>query len=116
MTEADVPTPGTCLARVVAPLLLALLLTGLNAFKSPQADDFNYLQYAHEFAAHPARPYDFNWGSPYQVRANQVLVPPGLPAWLALGIQLWGERLVALKLWLFPLFWLFTASAAALLR
>ncbi len=92
---------------------LAAAATGLNALKPPVIDDSAYLYYAREFANHPAQPYDFNY---YGKPANTFLVPPVLPAWLAIGGQLFGDHFVFLKLWLFPIMLLFTASMDVLLR
>ena len=97
-----------------SPFLLAVIITGLNAWKPPHADDFSYLTYAREFAAHPTAPYEFNFGSPFAGPANATLVPPVLPAWLALGISFWGDDLIVLKSWLFPFAWLLSAAVAAL--
>jgi hypothetical protein len=95
------------------PLFLALLLTSLNAAKPPHVDDFIYLRYAHEFAAHPARPYDFVF---LALPANEFLAPPVLPGWLGLGMSLFGESITLLKFWLFPFAWLFTSAVASLFR
>lgn len=98
------------------PLLLAALLTGLNALKPAHVDDFCYLTYAREFAAHPNRPYDFEFGIPFATPAINVLCTPALPAWLVLGMSLFGDDLFLLKLWLFPFAWLLAWSLSALCR
>ena len=92
---------------------LALLVTLLNACKPPVIDDSTYLYYAAEFHEHPQRPYDFDY---YGKEANNNLVPPILPAWLALGIALVGNQTFALKLWMFPVLLLLVCSLTALLR
>lgn len=78
------------------------LLTALNAAKPVHIDDPAYLLYAGEFAAHPLDPYGFRFGSPVLGRANDLLVPPVLPYWLAAGTAVVGADPALLKLWLFP--------------
>lgn len=92
---------------------LAALITLLNACKPPVIDDPAFLSYAQHFADHPDKPYAFTY---YGKQANDNLVPPMLPAWLACGIPLVGNDPVALKLWLFPILLLYVASLLALLR
>jgi Dolichyl-phosphate-mannose-protein mannosyltransferase len=92
---------------------LAAAATMLNALKPPVIDDSAYLYYGREFAQHPSHPYDFDY---YGKPANTFLVPPVLPAWLAAGGRLLGDDFVVLKLWLFPIMVLFTASMLSLLR
>jgi hypothetical protein len=93
-------------------LLLSVLATLLNAVKPPIIDDPAYLGYARHFAEHPERPYDFDY---YGRQANGYLVPPVLPAWLAIGIRVVGDEPSFLKLWLFPINLLFVASVSTLL-
>jgi hypothetical protein len=99
--------------RAAAPaILIAAAVTLLNAIKPPVIDDPTYIVYAREFAAHPSHPYDFTYaGRP----ANETLVPPVLPAWLATGVAIFGDDPVALKLWLFPIILIFTLGLHALL-
>jgi hypothetical protein len=92
---------------------LAAAATMFNALKPPVIDDSAYLYYGREFARHPSHPYDFEY---YCNPANTFLVPPVLPAWLAAGGRLFGDDFVVLKLWLFPITVLFTASMLSLLR
>ncbi|MCE9530163.1 MAG: hypothetical protein K8T89_03355 [Planctomycetes bacterium] len=94
-------------------ILLALAVTSLNAWKPPVIDDPVYIAYAQEFAAHPSQPYSFVYDG---IPANRILVPPVLPAWLALGIPIIGDDPIALKLWLFPIMLLFAGSLFLLLR
>ena len=94
-------------------LSVAVAATVLNAVKPAVIDDPAYLAYAREFAEHPTRPYDFEY---YGKQANSYLVPPVLPAWLALGSVIVGDDPAALKLWLFPILLLFTSSLYALFR
>jgi hypothetical protein len=94
-------------------IALAALMTLLNAFKPPVIDDPVYLSYAREFAAHPSQPYSFTY---YGTPANDILVPPVLPAWLAVGNCLFGGDPFLLKLWLFPVLLLFVVALQALLR
>ncbi len=84
-------------------LLIALLLTLLNALKPVTIDDTAFLYYARQIAASPGDPYGFEvfW---YDVPtpAMDLLVPAVLPYWLGAGISLFGEDPVFLKLWLLP--------------
>jgi hypothetical protein len=97
--------------------LLAAILTGVNAFKAVVVDDSAYLLFARHLAKHPGFPYNFELFWYYEPQpANEILMPPVLPYWLAAGIALFGEHLTLLKLWLFPIAWMLTASLASLLR
>jgi hypothetical protein len=96
-------------------LASAAVLTLLNAAKPVCIDDPAYLTYASEFRAHPLDPYRFEFGTPITRSANLLLVPPVLPYWLALGMSLFGDQIVLLKLWLFPFAWIFAGSASSLL-
>jgi hypothetical protein len=114
-----IPPPTACGGRslVLLILLLALLLTGLNACKPLHVDDTTYCLFAHQIAAHPLDPYGFSilyFSDP--LPALHVLAPPVLPVWWACAIRLFGESPVLWKLWLFPFALLFTASLANLLR
>lgn len=104
-------------SSVLLPALLAVFWTGLNAAKPPVIDDTAYLALASHMAQAPLDPYGFEqfW---YQVPepANHVLAPPVLPYWLSLGIRVFGENIVLLKLWLFPFAALFAFSLHALLQ
>ena len=99
------------------PLVVALAMTLWNATKPVVVDDTAYLLRAQYIAEHPADPYGGTlfWNSAPEP-AMDVLAPPLLPYWLALGMRLFGEHLFALKLWLFPFAWLLCASMCALLR
>jgi hypothetical protein len=99
------------------PLALALLLTLLNAGKPLHVDDGFFWQYARQNAVAPSDPYGFlSWLDERPEPANQMLAPPGLPYWWAIGMRLFGERPLLWKLWLFPLVWLFTHSLHLLLQ
>ena len=103
--------------RTWAPLLLAALLTLLNAGKPLHIDDGCYWQYARHIAQAPLDPYGFESFTEQRPEpANQTIAPPGLPYWWAFAIRLFGERPLLWKLWLFPLCWLFTSSLFSLLR
>ena len=106
---------GACARRNV--LAAALVLTALNAAKPLVIDDAAYVFIARQIAAHPLDPYGFDlfW---YQMPspAHLILAPPVLPAWLALGITLFGERPLLWKLSLFPYALCLSASVWALLR
>lgn len=98
------------------PAALALLMTLGNALKPPAVDDTAYLLFARQIATHPLDPYRFELFWYYRPEpAMGVLLPPVLPYWLAAGIALLGERPPLLKLWLFPVFWLFCRAAWTLL-
>jgi len=104
-------------AAWVQPLLLAVVLTGLNAAKPLHIDDTQYFQYAAHIAAHPFDPYGFEvlwfqWAEP----AIELLNPLGLPYWLAGGMALFGEDPTVAKLTLFPFLLLFTLGVSGLLR
>ncbi|MDB5311121.1 MAG: hypothetical protein JWO38_5323 [Gemmataceae bacterium] len=100
-----------------SPTLLAVIVTLANAVKPVLVDDTAYLTYAHHIAHHPLDPYGFDifW---YTVPgpAMEVLCPPVVPYWLALGVRLFGGHPVGLKLWLFPFVWLLAWSLRELLR
>lgn len=104
--------------KTVLPIvLLAIVLTGLNALKPLHVDDTTYCFNAHQIAAHPFDPYGYNilyFSDP--LPALHVLAPPVQPAWWALGIRLFGERPVLWKVWMFPFALIFVASLASLLR
>jgi hypothetical protein len=103
--------------RFVPTVMLAAVLTGLNAVKPLHVDDPTYSYYACRIAHHPLDPYGFSilyFNDP--LPALHVLAPPLLPAWWALAIRLFGERPLLWKLWLFPFALLFAASLASLLR
>jgi len=91
-------------------LLVACVLTGLNAIKPVHMDDNVYIAYGIEFTAHPLNPYDFNFGSPNYISANQLLVPPLLPYYLGAGIALLANNPILFKLWLFPFALLLSGS------
>ena len=98
------------------PEALAVAVTLLNAAKPPVVDDTAYLLFARHLAADPLHPYAFTlfWNDAPQP-AMEILAPPVLPLWLAAGIALFGENVVALKLWLLPFLWLFTRGVWSLL-
>jgi hypothetical protein len=101
----------------VWPFLAAFAVTTLNAFKPVVVDDTAYLFHARHIAQHPTQPYDFELFWYHQPEpAMNILLPPVMPYWLALGIRLFGENVVLLKLWLFPFVWLFAVSVRSLFR
>ncbi len=85
------------------PLLLAAVLTLVNAAKPVLIDDTAYLAFARHLAERPSEPYGFFlfWYD-YPHPAIKHVLPPVLPYWLGLGLALFGEDLFLLKLWLFP--------------
>jgi hypothetical protein len=114
VTQTDRSTGGRFIR---SPLVLALLVTVVNAAKPVVVDDTAYLIFARQIAVHPLDPYGFTifW---YTIPepAFEVLAPPVAPYWLALGLRLFGEEIALLKLWLFPFVWLFAWATNALLR
>lgn len=109
-SSAPPPAPATAgrpalslRSRLPALLLLALLMTGLNALKPLHADDDAFYHYARQIARQPFDPYGFEltWLDPPRP-ANDDLAPPVLPYWWALGIHLFGEQPLLWKLWLLP--------------
>lgn len=100
-----------------SPVVLALIVTAANGVKPVMIDDTAYLAYARHIAANPLDPYGFRvfWYDVPQP-AMEVLAPPVVPYWLALGINLFGETPVILKLWLFPFVWLFAWAVRDLLQ
>jgi hypothetical protein len=91
----------------LALTVLAGALTLLNALKPIHVDDTAYYKFAQQIADHPLDPYGFTmlW---YQQPepANQILAPPVVPYWLALGMKVVGNAPFSLKLWMFPFAWL----------
>ncbi len=105
-----------------SPLPCALILCLANAFKPPVIDDPAYLWYARQIQQTPLEPFGpppdgfpLIWYHQKQ-GAFSLLTPMVVPYYLAVGMQCFGENIVALKLWLLPFCWLFTASLFALLR
>jgi hypothetical protein len=99
-----------------SPLALAALVTLANAVKPVTVDDAAYLTYARHMAGDPSNPYGFSmfwWARPEP--AMDVLCPPVLPYWLAIGMKLFGEVPFLLKLWLFPFIYLLAWSLRSLL-
>src|SRR5438128_394747 len=104
-------------SRFALSLFLATVLTSVNALKPPLIDDTAYLTLARHISHAPFDPYGFEqyWYAQPEP-ANHVLAPPVLPYWLALGMRLFGENILLLKLWLFPVAALFVFALGSLLR
>lgn len=84
-----------------ALILLAAVVTLLNAFKPIMLDDAVYYIFATHIADHPLDPYGFKvWDLE---DANRTLAPPGFLFWCAIGIRLFGSDPFVLKLWLLPI-------------
>lgn len=101
---------------LASPIALAALVTLANAIKPVTVDDTAYLLYARHIAENPLDPYGFTvfwWARPEP--AMNVLCPPVVPYWLAVGIRLFGESPALLKLWLFPFVLVLAYSLRALL-
>lgn len=99
------------------PLVLAAVLTLANAAKPVLVDDTAYLAFARHLAKNPFEPYGFElfWSDRPQP-AMEIVLPPVLPYWLALGIAAFGENLLLLKLWLFPFACILAYSVRSLVR
>src|SRR5262245_51652037 len=98
---ALLPPPRPDLATpCVRCVPLAILFTLLNCCKPLHIDDSAYLCYAAQIAQAPLSPYDFEilW-KPLPCPANEVLAPPLLPCWWAVGLTLFGDSPVLWKLW-----------------
>ena len=103
--------------RAVLLGLLAVAYTGLNALKPIHIDDAAYGYYAAQDAAHPLDPYGFKILWYYEPQpANDVVAPPVLPYYWALGRVLFGERPWLWKLFLLPWCLLLVWALHALLR
>lgn len=99
------------------PFALALAVTLVNAAKPAVVDDTAYLTFARHIAAHPLDPYGFtiHWYT-LPEPAMEVLCPPVVPYWLALGMALFGPSVPLLKLWTFPFVLVFACAIRSLLR
>jgi hypothetical protein len=107
--------PGWWAIRV--PVIVAIVITLLNAVKPLCIDDTAYYYYADQVSRAPLSPYGFEvfWGST-PVPAMDVLAPPVIPYWWGLGIALFGQNPIAWKLWLFPVCLVLTTSLWAIFR
>jgi hypothetical protein len=113
ITQSD----RTRFALLGSPLFLALIVTLANAIKPVVIDDTAYLTYTRHIAANPLDPYGFSiyWYTAPEP-AFEVLAPPVVPYWLAVGVTLFGEHGALLKLWLLPFVWVFAWAVRDLLR
>lgn len=109
--------PLSIRSLLTAPTALALVLTLANAVKPAVVDDAAYLAFAGQLAEHPLDPYGgmLFWYSEPQP-TNEILLPPVVPYWLALGRAIVGSDVILLKLWMFPFALLLAHSLAILLR
>ncbi|MBP3956789.1 glycosyltransferase family 39 protein [Gemmata sp. G18] len=101
---------------LAGPFALAALVTLANVAKPVTVDDTAYLLFARHIASDPTDPYGFSifwWNQPEP--AMEVLCPPVVPYWLALGVKLFGEHVGLLKLWLFPFILLLAWAMRSLL-
>lgn len=96
-------------------ILVAVVLTGLNALKPVMMDDTAYYQLARQIAQAPFDPYGFAqyWYDRPQP-ASTLLAPPVFPYWFGLCLAIFGEHPVAWKLALFPFALLLSFSVRAL--
>src|SRR5262245_20267232 len=92
-------------------------MTAANALKPPVIDDTAYLALARQIAHDPFDPYGFEqfWYQRPQP-ANEVLAPPVLSYWLGLGMRLFDDNPVLLKLWQYPFALIFCLALHSLLR
>lgn len=97
-TELGQKPPGVWL-----PILWAALLTVLNCGKPATVDDTAYLLAAEQIRVQPLDPYGYElfWYKAPQP-AMEILMPPVVPYWMALGSRLTGLALPLWKLSLFP--------------
>ena len=94
-----------------------MVYCGLNAFKPIHIDDAALACNSAQNAAHPLDPYGFSMLWYYEPQpANQILGPPVLPYYWALGRVLFGERPWLWKLFLLPWCLLLVGALHALLR
>lgn len=92
------------------------MVTLANVAKPVTVDDTAYLLFARHISENPTDPYGFTifwWAQPDP--AMEVLCPPVVPYWLALGVGLFGEHVGLLKVWLFPFVFLLAWALNALL-
>ncbi|MFT3883856.1 MAG: hypothetical protein QM703_30020 [Gemmatales bacterium] len=87
----------------MSPIVLAAVMTLLNAVKPLYMDDSFYLTMARQVSEHAIDPYGH---SMYWVqvpeRSIDILCPPVIPYWWGLGIRLFGFDPFFNKVWLFP--------------
>jgi hypothetical protein len=110
--------PGRQMLRAIVPILLpATILCLLNAAKPLVMDDPAYYAYASHIADHPLDQYGFTifWYQ-HPLPAFEVLAPPVLPYWWALGLHLFGDSPLLWKFWLWPWCILLATALDALLR
>jgi hypothetical protein len=103
--------------RFLPIILLAAVLTGVNAVKPLHVDDATFYFNAAQIASHPLDPYGYvmlRWSD--AVPALHALAPPVLPYWWAAAIWMFGEQPMLWKMWLFPFALIFVASLTSLLR
>lgn len=104
-------------AWLLHPVVVAIIVTGLNAIKPVCVDDAYYLMVSARLAGDFSRPYpDRVCWSGREQPGMDVLCPPALPYWLAVGRLLLGESEHLLKLWLFPIVLMLTLSLRSLQR
>jgi hypothetical protein len=97
--------------------LLAVTFTGLNAVKPLHIDDAAYAYYSAQDAVHPLDPYGFEVMWYYEPQpANEIMAPPVLPYYWALGRVLFGERPWLWKLAMLPWCLLLVWAVFSLLR
>ncbi|HBI42501.1 MAG TPA: hypothetical protein DDY78_06530, partial [Planctomycetales bacterium] len=97
--------------------LLAIVFTGLSAVKPLHIDDAAYSYYSAQDVAHPLDPYGFKVLWYYEPEpADEVMAPPVLPYYVALGRVLFGERPWLWKLAMLPWCLLLVWAVYALLR
>lgn len=100
MSPSDSAGRRTWLAAALVP---ATILCLLNIAKPLVVDDTAYHAYAVQIARNLADPYGFtiDWYERPKP-AFEVLAPPVLPYWWAMGIRLFGDDPWLAKAWLWP--------------
>ncbi len=99
-------------------VILALVLTVLNAIKPLRFDDHFYFGQARQIAQHPLDPYGFTtWGTmKYPWRAFDGPLPPVLPYCLAPVVGMVGPQFFWIKLALLPFALIFVFAMRGLLK
>ena len=107
---------------ILTPIPCAVLFCLANAFKPAVIDDTAYLWFANQIALTPSEPYGpppdgfrLIWYDRGQ-SAYTLLAPQVVPYWIGLGIALFDDNLVFVKLWLLPFCLLFTSGLYSIVR
>ncbi len=98
-------------------VILALVLTVLNAIKPLRIDDNHYLAQARQIAKHPSDPYGYLAVGTvtYPQQVFKMPHPPVLTYYLALPVRVFGPQLFLIKLALLPFALVFVFAMHTLL-